>query len=211
MTKATSKGRFYIVAAPSGAGKTSLVKALIGQHPNLAVAVSHTTRPMRPGETDGVNYHFVTREQFMAMHGHGEFLESATVFGNLYGTSYGAVDTITAAGRDVILEIDWQGARQIRALRPEVSTIFILPPSLESLRSRLLGRDQDDASTIETRMAEAINEMSHFDEFDYLIINDEFGLALTQMYDIIEGRGQAFTLEVQQTAHSDLIRSLTGN
>ncbi|MEC8427384.1 MAG: guanylate kinase, partial [Pseudomonadota bacterium] len=160
----SSLGTLYTVSAPSGAGKTSLVKALIENLSDIQVSVSHTTRAMRPGEQDGVNYHFVDRDQFVAMVNDNAFLEHAEVFGNMYGTSTQWVKDTLAQGTDVILEIDWQGAQQVRKLMPEVVSLFILPPSREELRRRLTGRGQDDESVIDGRMQEAISEMSHYVE-----------------------------------------------
>lgn len=180
-----STGTLYIVAAPSGAGKTSLVKSLVETTPEVVVSVSHTTRPPRPGEQDGVHYHFVSSATFEAMQAEGAFLEHAQVFGNRYGTSRAAVLAQLAAGLDVILEIDWQGARQVRALLPNSTTIFILPPSREALRQRLAGRGQDSPETIERRMAAALSELSHYAEFDYLVINDRFSAALEALRAIV--------------------------
>lgn len=181
----TSTGTLYTVSAPSGAGKTSLVNALIQRNPSLRVSVSHTTRPMRPGETDGVNYHFVTEESFGLMLEQSEFLEHAQVFGNLYGTSQSWVEQQLANGIDVILEIDWQGAQQVKRLMPRTQAIFILPPSRETLLQRLTNRGQDDIATIEARMAEAIEEMSHYVEGDYLVVNNDFDQALEELQAII--------------------------
>lgn len=174
----------FVVAAPSGAGKTSLVHALVETMPDLQVSVSHTTRPRRPAEVDGVNYHFVSQEAFMALLEDGRFLEQAEVFGNYYGTSQDWVEEKLAQGIDVILEIDWQGAQQIRRLM-ECCYITILPPSIEALRQRLEGRGQDSAEVIAGRMAKARDEMSHFGESDYLIINDDFSAALEELKAII--------------------------
>jgi guanylate kinase len=172
------QGKLYIVSAPSGAGKTSLVAALVAAEPEVAVSVSHTTRAMRPGEENGVNYHFVDRERFTAMLEQGDFLEYATVFGNLYGTSRSGVQQALDKGLDVVLEIDWQGARQVRASIPGSISIFILPPSLAALQARLEARRQDGPEVIRERMRQAVAEMSHYDEADYLIVNDDFGAAL---------------------------------
>lgn len=172
------QGKLYIVSAPSGAGKTSLVAALVAAEPEAAVSVSHTTRAMRPGEENGVNYHFVDRERFAAMLEQGDFLEYATVFGNLYGTSCSGVQQALGQGLDVVLEIDWQGARQVRASIPGAVSIFILPPSLAALQARLEARRQDGPEVIRERMRQAVAEMSHYDEADYLIVNDDFGAAL---------------------------------
>ena len=176
-----STGTLYIVSAPSGAGKTSLVKALIDVEPQIRVSVSHTTRAMRPGEVNGVNYHFVEREEFVKMIEHGDFLERAEVFGNLYGTSQSHLQQTLDEGHDLILEIDWQGAEQVRQLMPQARSIFILPPSQQALRERLDNRGQDSDEIIDGRMREAVSEMSHYVDYDYLIINDDFALALEDL------------------------------
>ena len=176
-----STGTLYIVSAPSGAGKTSLVKALIDLEPQIRVSVSHTTRAMRPGEVDGENYHFVSREAFVKMIEHGDFLERAEVFGNLYGTSQSYLQQTLDEGHDLILEIDWQGAEQVRKLMPQARSIFILPPSQQALRERLNNRGQDSEEIIDGRMREAVSEMSHYVDYDYLIINDDFALALEDL------------------------------
>jgi guanylate kinase len=167
-------GQLFIVSAPSGAGKTSLVHALLGQLPDIGVSVSHTTRRIRPGEVQGRDYHFVDIEAFRAMIAHDDFLEHALVFGNYYGTSRSGVVAALASGRDLVLEIDWQGARRIRELVPDAVSVFIMPPSLEELRRRLESRGKDDPDTIARRMEAARQEMSHFDEYQYLIVNDDF-------------------------------------
>lgn len=176
-----STGTLYIVSAPSGAGKTSLVKALIDLEPQIRVSVSHTTRAMRPGEVDGENYHFVSREAFVKMIEHGDFLERAEVFGNLYGTSQSYLQQTLDEGHDLILEIDWQGAEQVRKLMPQARSIFILPPSQQALRERLNNRGQDSDEIIDGRMREAVSEMSHYVDYDYLIINDDFAVALEDL------------------------------
>ena len=176
-----STGTLYIVSAPSGAGKTSLVKALIDLEPQIRVSVSHTTRAMRPGEVNGVNYHFVEREEFVKMIEHGDFLERAEVFGNLYGTSQSHLQQTLDEGHDLILEIDWHGAEQVRQLMPQARSIFILPPSQQALRERLDNRGQDSDEIIDGRMREAVSEMSHYVDYDYLIINDDFALALEDL------------------------------
>jgi len=178
-------GNLYIISAPSGAGKTSLVNALIEIMDDLKVSISHTTRPCRPGETDSVNYHFVTQEQFKRMLDDGAFLESAEVFGNYYGTSQHWVRETLTTGSDVILEIDWQGAQQVRRLMPEATSIFILPPSRRALEERLTNRGQDPADVIAKRMAAAISEMSHYAEANYLLVNDHFETALQELRAIL--------------------------
>ncbi len=199
-------GTLYTVSAPSGAGKTSLVSALVKSNTEVCVSVSHTTRPMRPGEVDGVNYHFVDHATFEKMLEAGEFLEYARVFSNLYGTSQKwVVDTLNQ-GIDVILEIDWQGAQQVRRLMPDTVSLFILPPSLACLRQRLTGRGQDNDAVIEARMSEAISEMSHYVEADYLIINDDFTVALAQFQALITS--QHIRLNRQVERHGDLLRRL---
>ena len=180
-----SKGTLYIISAPSGAGKTSLVKELLTVTDQIMVSVSHTTRAMRPGEVDGTDYHFVSQDDFQQMVAEGAFLEHAQVFDNFYGTSQQHVEEQLATGMDVILEIDWQGARQVRKLMPDCQSIFILPPSKSALQERLQNRGQDDASIIERRMRDAVNEMSHYAEFDYMVVNDDFNLALQELKAII--------------------------
>jgi guanylate kinase len=178
-------GVLFVVSAPSGAGKTSLLKALVPTDPRLRVSVSHTTRTPRPGEQDGTHYHFVERGRFEAMAAAGEFLEHARVFDNLYGTSERSVRERLVAGFDVVLEIDWQGARQVRARFPEAVSVFIVPPSVEALRRRLSGRGQDSAEVIDRRMRDARNELSHFGEYDYVVVNDVFDQALADLRAII--------------------------
>lgn len=178
-------GKLYIISAPSGAGKTSLVKQLRADLDKLAVSVSHTTRPMRSGESHGIDYFFVTVNQFKEMIDRQAFLEHAQVFDNFYGTAQQTVEDNLALGLDVILEIDWQGAQQVRKMLPDSVSIFILPPSISVLRQRLQSRGQDNADTIARRMADAVTEMSHYPEFDYLIVNDDFALALNQLKSII--------------------------
>ena len=182
------QGHFFVVSAPSGAGKTSLVSALIQQDSSIQVSVSHTTRPKRPGEKDGQHYFFVNDKTFEAMIEADAFIEHANVFGNHYGTSRGTVLDLVNSGTDVVLEIDWQGAEQIRAGWQEsasLTSIFILPPNLESLVERLKKRGQDDESTIAKRIANATIEIAHFDEFDYSIINDNFEQAVQELAEII--------------------------
>ncbi len=182
MNKQTNKpGKLIVISAPSGAGKTTLVKALCKADPELMVSVSHTTRPRRDGEEDGIAYHFTDVDSFREMVDGEQFLEHAKVFDNYYGTSRASVESQLSKGIDVILEIDWQGAQGIRQLIPESISIFILPPSYQALETRLTGRGEDDAGTIQRRMDDAINELSHYKEYDYLVINDEFELALSEL------------------------------
>ena len=201
-----SRGTLFIVTAPSGAGKTSLVKALIEREQQLRVSVSHTTRPKRPGEEDGVNYHFVGEAAFMEMLRKGSFFESALVYGNHYGTSQLWVNEQLEAGLDVILEIDWQGAVQVRNLDPKACSIFILPPSLETLKIRLLNRAQDDTETIENRMSEAVAEISHVAEANFVVINEDFDTALEDLCVII--RSCRLTMKYQETNQAALFASL---
>lgn len=200
------KGTLYIVSAPSGAGKTSLLKTLIAQTHEVVVSISHTTRPMRPGEVDGKDYHFVTHEQFQAMVDADEFLEHAEVFGNHYGTSRKAVETSLNVGIDVVLEIDWQGAQQMRALVPDAVTVFILPPSRSALELRLNGRGQDAPDVIVRRMAAATTEMRHYHEYDYLVINDVFEHALADLKAIFSVR--RLRTEAQSIRHKAMITEL---
>lgn len=200
------QGTLLVVSAPSGAGKTSLVNALIESTSNIHVSVSHTTRPQRPGEVDGVNYHFVNQDAFTTMLNQNAFLEHAQVFGNLYGTSKQAVADKLKAGVDVVLEIDWQGAEQIRRQMPEAVCLFILPPSRDVLEQRLVGRGQDPAEVIQKRMSQANEQISHHVEFDYLIINDDFDKALKEMQAVV--LAQRLRLGSQCERHADLIRSL---
>lgn len=179
--EAAQGGRLFVVAAPSGAGKTSLVNALVARDPRLEISVSFTTRPPRPGEEDGVHYHFIEPGAFKQRRDAGEFLEHAEVFGNLYGTHRATTEAILAQGRDVILEIDWQGARQVKSAFPDCCSIFILPPSLAALRERLGTRAQDSEEVIAGRMAKARAEISHCPEFDYVVVNDQFKDALTAL------------------------------
>lgn len=181
-------GTLYIISAPSGAGKTSLVDALVRTMHDLKVSVSHTTRPSRPGEIDGTHYHFVDTATFQRMADAGDFLEHACVFGNLYGTSRSQVLSDLKAGTDVILEIDWQGGQQVRRAFEDCVSIFILPPSRDELERRLRSRNQDSDEVIAKRMREAVSEMSHFREYDYLVVNDTFDDALTDLKAIVRAR-----------------------
>ena len=199
-------GTLYIVAAPSGAGKTSLVKALVANMDRLQVSVSHTTRPRRSGEQQGVDYYFVDRDQFEGMAGEGAFLEYAQVFGHYYGTSEQWVREVLARGDDVILEIDWQGARQVRRRIDGTQSIFILPPSRRALEQRLRQRDQDSEAVIVQRMQEAVGEIRHYDEFDFLVVNDVFEQALQDLRAIVQAR--RLRREGQQHRLSGLIDDL---
>lgn len=186
------KGRLFVVAAPSGAGKTSLVNALVADDPKLVISVSYTTRRPRPGEKDGIHYHFVSDAAFEQRRQAGEFLEHAEVFGHHYGTHRQTTEAILETGQDVLLEIDWQGARQIKRSFPDARSIFILPPSVEALRERLGHRAQDSEEVIDRRMAEAKAELSHCAEFDFVVVNDDFATALGELRQVIAHcRGEA--------------------
>ncbi len=188
-------GTLFVVSAPSGAGKTSLVRALVESTPGVEVSVSHTTRPPRPGETDGTDYHFVDVDTFQRMAAAGEFLEHARVFDNFYGTSRAAVQARLDAGFDVILEIDWQGARQVRERMPETVSVFILPPSRPELERRLRARGQDSDEVIARRMRDAVSEMSHYAEFDYLVVNEDFHRALEELRTVVLAQRQRLALQ----------------
>jgi guanylate kinase len=181
------RGRLLVIAAPSGAGKTSLVKALLDSEPRLRLSISHTTRTQRPTEQDGREYHFVTVPQFQALIARGALLESARVFDNLYGTSREFVARELDAGHDVVLEIDWQGARQVRAAMPECVSIFILPPSRQALSERLSARATESAAVIARRLADSVGDMSHYREFTYAVVNDDFTRALADLKRIVAG------------------------
>lgn len=185
-------GGLYVVSAPSGAGKTSLLKCLVSRHAEIVLSVSYTTREPRIGERDGIDYHFVDEKAFQSMRASGECLESASVFGHWYGTSAGMVSKLRTSGKHVILEIDWQGARAVRERQPDAHTIFILPPSYEVLLARLRGRGTDSSSTIAKRMAAARNEMRHWHEYEYVVINDEFEKACSALEQIIAGQGSSW-------------------
>ncbi|KZN65997.1 guanylate kinase [Pseudoalteromonas luteoviolacea CPMOR-1] len=201
-----TRGNLFILSAPSGAGKSSLIKALLDKQANIKVSVSHTTRAPRPGENNGEHYHFVTVDEFKALIDKGDFFEWAQVFENYYGTSKQAIEDQLNKGIDVFLDIDWQGARQVRALMPEVKTIFILPPSQSELEQRLNNRGQDSQEVIAARMAEAKSESSHYDEFDYVIVNDDFETALTELEHIVIAARLQTT--AQQARHKALIEEL---
>jgi guanylate kinase len=185
------RGRLFVIAAPSGAGKTSLVRALMEREPALRFSISYTTRPKRPNETHGKDYFFVAKDEFEAMVARGEFLEHARVFDNYYGTALRQVEASLAAGQDLILEIDWQGAQQIRRALPECLSIFILPPSRDELERRLRGRGTDAEDVIQRRLRDAATDMTHWSEFDYVVINDDFDRALTELHAIVRGQGEA--------------------
>ena len=201
-----SLGTLYIISAPSGAGKTSLIKALLERLSDVVVSVSHTTRAPRPGEEDGIDYHFIDPGEFERLVDAGEFLEHAQVFDNYYGTRRSTVMERLATGEDVILEIDWQGARQVSAAFPQAVRVFILPPDREALQQRLQTRGQDSEAVIRRRMADAINEMSHYDEYDYLIFNDDFDQALSELEALF--RARRLRSEAQQGRYDNQLRGL---
>lgn len=205
MTKST--GCLFIISAPSGAGKTSLVKALLKSGLNLSLSISHTTRPPRSGEVNGRDYHFVSEDTFRKMLVNGEFLESAEVYGNLYGTSQKWIDQAVASGRDILLEIDCQGAKQVHQFFPESISIFILPPSADALAMRLKARAQDDADVIQQRLTAAREEVSHVGEFDYVIINNKLEEALDDLTCIV--KAERLRRARQMTTHRALITQLT--
>jgi guanylate kinase len=201
-------GLLVILSAPSGAGKTSLYRGVLERMEHVVASVSHTTRSPRPGEQDGVDYHFVAEPVFEELVERNEFLEYAWVFDRYYGTSHSAVDSHRQAGRDVILEIDWQGARQIREQVSDAVSVFVLPPSRETLRERLEGRGQDDEEVIERRMRDAEAEMSHYDEYDYVLVNDDFEEALTSLMSII--RAERVRLRHRRAALDGFVEHLLG-
>jgi guanylate kinase len=209
MTAASAdrRGSLYVIAAPSGAGKTSLVKAVLERDPALRVSISHTTRKPRPHERDGEHYHFVSIEEFKRLVAAGAFLEHAQVFDNFYGTSRAAVDALCDKGIDVILEIDWQGARQVRKAQPECRTIFILPPSRRSLEDRLRNRKTDTEEVIQRRLRDSITDMSHYGEFDRVIVNDEFETAVNELLGLVRG-GAGF--EAGRPELRPLVKDLLG-
>ncbi len=205
-----SLGNLYILSAPSGAGKSSLINALLADLPRneVRLSISHTTRNPRPAEEDGVHYYFTSHAEFEALIEKDHFLEWAEVFGNYYGTSLPMIKKSLEQGVDVFLDIDWQGARQIRQKMPNVKTIFILPPSREELKNRLVGRGQDSEETIAKRMAEAESEISHYNEFDYVIVNDDFQQALAELKAILTA--ERLKLSSQEIRHKELIEQLLG-
>ena len=184
------RGRLYVISAPSGAGKTSLVKALLAGEPRLRLSISHTTRTRRPTEVEGREYYFVSRPEFAQLVARGEFLEHARVFDNDYGTSRAFVESQLSQGHDVLLEIDWQGAQQVRRAMPECVSIFVLPPARQTLAERLARRATDTAEVIRRRLKDAAGDMSHYDEFDYVVVNDDFDRAVADLKRIIEGKGE---------------------
>jgi len=200
------RGKLWVVSAPSGAGKTSLVRELVRQEPALCFSISYTTRPPREGEVDGKDYVFVDESRFCQMIEAGEFLEHAQVFGNRYGTARGQVEQELADGHDVLLEIDWQGAEQVRRMMPEGKSIFVLPPSRDELERRLRGRGTDSDAVIERRLQEAHAELLQWKHFDYAVINDDFEIALAEMQSIVRGQGD--NLRTQRPGVAELARGL---
>ena len=203
---AHSRGNLFILSAPSGAGKSSLINALLKKHADMKVSVSHTTRAPRPGENNAEHYHFVSVDEFKALIAKDDFFEWAQVFDNYYGTSKQAIEEQLAAGIDVFLDIDWQGARQVREIMDDVKTIFILPPSKQELEQRLNNRGQDSAEIIAGRMAQAQSETSHYDEYDFVVVNDDFDTALSDLETIVIA--QRLTLKAQVARHQTLINEL---
>ena len=213
---AQALGNLFILAAPSGAGKSSLIKALLDKHQHtdmhntkMQVSVSHTTRDPRPGEVDGVHYHFVSKEAFEDLIEQGAFFEWAEVFGNYYGTSRITIEQTLSKGIDVFLDIDWQGARQVKAQIPDTATIFVAPPSREELQRRLTARNQDSDDVIAQRMEKAVSEISHYHEFDYIVVNDDFDAALSELDAIVSAR--RLRKEKQVVRHQALFDNLLGS
>ena len=204
----TTQARLFVIAAPSGAGKTTLAHALVTRDPELRFSVSYTTRPQRSNEADGVDYIFVDTEKFEALRAENELLESATVFDNLYGTSRKQVEQLLSEGHHVVLDIDWQGARQVRDSMPECATIFVLPPSLTELERRLRDRRTDSEAVIKRRLRDATSDMARWEEFDYVVINDELDLAVTELEAILAGEGASQT--TQNTGIRARITDITG-
>ncbi|KAF0811981.1 Guanylate kinase [Andreprevotia sp. IGB-42] len=203
-----AKGNVFVVTAPSGAGKTTLVAALLAADQNVQLSISFTTRAPRSGELDGKDYHFVGRPEFERMINSGELLEHAEVYGNYYGTSQVWINEVIENGRDILLEIDWQGAQQVRRLFPQSIGLFVLPPSVDVLETRLRNRGKDDEATIARRMSAAREEISHVDEFDYVIVNEHIDEAVRDIVSIV--RAERLKLPRQSTRHVDLISSLKG-
>ncbi len=205
-TNKRTTGSLFVIAAPSGAGKTSLIAALLEKRNTIQLSISHTTRQSRPGELDGVHYHFTAKDKFMKMIESDDFMEYAQVFTNFYGTSRHSLEQQLATGNDVILEIDWQGARQVKKVIPESVGIFILPPSKQALHERLTARGQDAETVIARRMADAVSEMSHYHEFDYLLINDDFEQTLAELELVIQS--QKYRMFVQKLNLSNKLADL---
>lgn len=203
-----SQAKLFVIAAPSGAGKTTLVRALVTHNPELRFSISYTTRPQRSNEVDGIDYLFVRPDEFIALRERGELLESAEVFDNLYGTSRSQVQEHLEQGHHVILEIDWQGARQVRESMPECVTVFILPPSLVELERRLRDRRTDAAAVIERRLRDALSDMSHWDEFDHVVINDDLGRAVADVEAVLAGDGASTA--VANTAVRAAVKAIIG-
>jgi guanylate kinase len=195
------QGRLYVIAAPSGAGKTSLVKALMEREPRIQFSVSYTTRKPRPNEIPGRDYHFVSAERFQEMIANNEFLEHARVFDNCYGTGVRTVQEALSNGEQLLLEIDWQGARQVRARLPEACSIFILPPSRQALEQRLKGRSTDSDEVIQRRLRDAAEDLGHWTEFDYVVINDRFEQAIEDLQAIVENRGSHLVAQRTEVVH----------
>ncbi len=206
--KSQVNGRVYVISAPSGAGKTTLVEALMAQDVNVTRAVTHTTRGAREGEENGVDYHFVTKDQFREMIQNQAFLEHAEVFDNLYGTSLAEVRKHTETGKDVVLVIDWQGANSVKAIMPDAELIFIIPPSIASLEERLSARQQDDPAVVKKRMADAVNQIRHYESFDYVVVNDDFETALQDLKEIF--RVNRLRTVYQKANNQSLLESLLG-
>jgi guanylate kinase len=202
------RGRLFVIAAPSGAGKTSLVRALMEREPGLRFSISYTTRPQRPTEQHGRDYFFVGRDEFERMVAGGEFLEHARVFDNCYGTARRQVEQALAAGQDLILEIDWQGAAQVRTALPECISVFILPPSRPELERRLRGRGTDAEEVIQRRLRDAASDMAHWREFDHIVVNDRFDQALAELQDVVSGGGAATSRD--REGLEELAATLTG-
>lgn len=201
-------GRVYVISAPSGGGKTTLVEALMAQDSCVTRAVTHTTRAPREGEVNGVDYHFIAHDAFKAAIERGEFLEHAEVFGNIYGTSLKEVKKHTETGKDVVLVIDWQGAASVKKIMPDAELVFILPPSIKALESRLSARQQDDAEVVRKRMDDAQNQIRHYDQFDYVIINDQFEQALQDLSVIF--KANRLRMQYQQRQNKKLLSTLLG-